>query len=78
LELEGENVNDHIRFAVQQNDVAADQDMCAIGWGRRQPTLQLNGSWIQTLLEARRKCSVANELLFESGRQAILLGKAGR
>ncbi len=60
LYLEGENVNDQIRFAVQQNDVATDQEVRAIWRRRRQTALQLDGDRIQTLLQAWGKRSVAN------------------
>ena len=78
LWLEGENVNDQICFAVQQNDVATDQAVRAIRRRRRQTALQLDRDRIQAFLQARGKGSVANQLFFETGRQAILLGEAWR
>ena len=39
---------------------------------------QIFRTGLHTLLQARRECSAAHELLFESRGEAILFGKAGR
>jgi hypothetical protein len=58
--LKSENVDDQVRPAVEQHDVAADQDVRAIRRRWRQTLLQRDRNRIQTLLQARGKRSVAN------------------
>jgi hypothetical protein len=42
--------------------------MNAIGRGRRQPPFEIFGARLETFLEARRKRSAADKLLFKTGR----------
>src|SRR5690349_15529898 len=57
--LEAENIDDDVRFAVEQNNVTANQHVRTIWRRRRQTTLQFDWSRIPTLFKARGKCSVS-------------------
>jgi hypothetical protein len=55
----------------------ADNHMRAVGRGRRQPPLELFRARLETFLEARRERPTTHKLLFQAGRQPILLRKPG-
>jgi hypothetical protein len=56
----------------------ADNHVSAVRWRRRQPLFEVRRAGLNVLLQTRRKCSAANELLFQAGRQLIPLGQSGR
>jgi hypothetical protein len=78
LALEVKNIHDDVRAAIDQHDVASDQDMRASHRRRRQTALELLGTGHHFLAQAWRQGSTHSQLLFESGRQLIPFGQAGR
>jgi len=73
-----ENVHDDIGFAIQQDDMAADQDVLAIGRGRGEPPFQIHGTRLELFLEPWRKFAAAHKLSFQPWRQPVFLGEAWR
>src|ERR1700719_5310471 len=69
-------VHDHIGPAIQQHDMATDQDVRAIGRGRRQVANQYWRAGLNLLWQSWRQRTAAHQLLFKSRRQAVLLRKA--
>ena len=76
--LEGKNINDQIRLAVEKHKMTADQNVCAIGWRRGQSALQFDRHWIEVLLQTRRKRTVADQLFLKTRRQPVFLGQLRR
>jgi len=72
------DVDDDVGLFVQENDVAADKKLTAVGRGRGQAVFEFLRARIKLFLQTRRERSVAHELLFETWRQMIFLGESGR
>jgi hypothetical protein len=70
------DVDHHIGCAVQQNNVARNQNVRALRGRRRQAALQVYGNRLQALLEAWWERAAAHQLLFQSRRQTIFFGEA--
>jgi hypothetical protein len=68
------DVDDNVGLAIEQNDVAADENVSAIrgrGW---KTAFEFAGTGIEPFLQPRRERAVANELLLEARRQLVFLG----
>ena len=72
------NIHDHVRVPVSQDNMCADDHAITVGWWWRQPAIQVNGNRMDFALHFWRECSADDELIFQAGRQAVLLGKARR
>ena len=75
-QLEVKDIHDHIGSAIQQNDVSSNQYVRAIGRRRRQPTLKLFGTRLETLLEPWWQGTTPRELFFQPWGQLISFGKS--
>jgi hypothetical protein len=73
-----ENVDDHVGPAVQQNKMAANHDVGAIGRRRRQAPFEFFGTRLEAFLETWRERAALHKLLFQPRRQFIPLGEPGR
>src|SRR5882762_9178779 len=69
-------VHHHIGPAVQQHNVATDQDVRTIGRRRRQVANQLGRARMNLLFQPGRQRSAAHQLLFESWWQTVFLREA--
>src|SRR5579863_6822973 len=78
--IEAENAVDVIRPDIQQNDVAANDDApaTAILRGRWQSPLQVFRHRLNFLLQPWRQSASLAELLFETRRKPVALGKPRR
>jgi hypothetical protein len=63
-----EQVHNDIGSTIQQYEVAADKDVCAIGRWRREPTLKVFRTRLEALLEAGRERTAASKLFFQPRR----------
>jgi hypothetical protein len=78
LEFEVENVYHDGRFFIQQDEMAADDDVLAV-WRRwRQHADEFDRRGLNFLLQARRKLAADDQLFFQARRQAVFLGKPRR
>jgi len=76
--LEVENVQHHPAPHIQKYEMPADDRVPAIGrWGR-QALLEYHGNRLNPVSQARREYPAHSELPFQSGRQLVAFGEAGR
>jgi hypothetical protein len=73
-----EDIEDNRCPAIHEHDMAPDDHVCAVRWRWRQPPFKVERARLNFLLQTWRKCSSANKLLFQAGRQLISLGQSGR
>jgi len=78
MDFEMENSQDHGGLAIQQHQVAADDDVLAIRRRRREFANKFDRRRLDPLAQSRREGAAFNELPFESRRQLVSLGQAGR
>jgi hypothetical protein len=72
-----ENVDDHVRPAVEQNKMTANHYVGAIRRWWRQAPFEFFGTRLEAFLETRRERAALHKLLFQARRQFIPLGKPG-
>src|ERR1700730_16208078 len=71
-----ENIHDHKRPAIQEDNVSADKDMLAIRRG--QLPFKIDGNSINPSPQTGRQRAPKFQLPFQSRRQSILVGETGR
>jgi hypothetical protein len=75
---QGDDVQNHMRSAIEQNDVSADQDVVAVGRRRWQMADKFLGAGTNFPHQARRKRAAHSELARQSRWQLVALGEPGR
>ena len=78
IHFKAENINDDVSTVIQQNNVAANFDVHAVRWWRRQTSFQSHWAGLNTLLEPWRQRTARDKLLFQSWREPIFLSQARR
>ena len=78
LQLQVKNVEYHVGPAIHKHDMPPDNYVGTVRWRRRQPPFKVRRAGLDAFPQTRRKCSAANKLLFQAGRQLIPLGQSGR
>jgi hypothetical protein len=78
VKFDVKDVDNQVCFAIQQDDVATDQDVSTVRRRRRKAAFQFFRAGIHALLEPWRKRASANKLFFQARRELILLCQAGR
>jgi hypothetical protein len=73
-----ENVGYLEADSVDEDQIAADEDMAVSRIRRRQHHFQFARARLHFSAQARRERAIHNQLTLESGRQAVALGKARR
>jgi hypothetical protein len=76
--LDVKDVDDQVRFTIQQDDVATDKDVGTIRRRGRKAAFQLFRAGMHALLEPWGKRAADDKLFFQARWELILLGEAGR
>jgi hypothetical protein len=77
-DLEVKHIHDEQRFAIEQDNVAADHDVLAIRWRRRKTPLQIFGTTDDSLLQSRRERATHDQLALKTRRQPIAFRQTRR
>jgi hypothetical protein len=72
------DVYHYIGSAIEQNNVSANQHVCAIRRWWREPPLEIFGTGLKAFLESGREGAALYKLSFQPRRQPVFLGKPRR